>query len=60
MHIANSIAALVELNTHELDNAPRIHDIAWELTGLDQDVIAPTIADVQTQISGARALLMGS
>jgi len=60
VHIANSIAALVELDTHELDNAPRIHDIAWELTGLDQDIIAPTIADVQTQISGARALLMGS
>ncbi len=60
VHIANSIAALVELNTHELDNAPRIHDIAWELTGLDQAIIAPTIADVQTQINGARALLMGN
>jgi len=60
VHIANSIAALVELNTHELDNAPRIHDIAWELTGLDRDIIAPTIASVQTQIGGARALLMGS
>jgi len=60
VHIANSIAALVELNTHELDNAPCIHDIAWELTGLDQDIIAPTIADVQEQISGTRALLMGS
>ncbi|MCF6336967.1 MAG: HDOD domain-containing protein [Gammaproteobacteria bacterium] len=60
VHIANSIAALVELNTQELDNAPRIHDIAWELTGLDEDIIAPTIASVQTQIGDARALLMGS
>jgi len=60
VHIANSIAVLSELDTLDLDNAPRIHDIAWELTGLDQDVIAPTIASVQAQIGGARALLMGS
>ncbi len=60
VHIANSIAALVELDTHELDNAPRIHDIAWELTGLDEGIIASTIADVQGQVSGARTLLMGN
>jgi putative nucleotidyltransferase with HDIG domain len=60
VHIANSIAALAEQDTQNLDNAPRIHKIAWELTGLDQGVIAPTIASVQAQIGGARALLLGS
>lgn len=60
VHIANSIATLAELNTQELDHAPRIHDIAWELTGLDSDIIAPTIASVQTQVGGARALLIGN
>lgn len=59
VHIANSIAAMTELGTQDPDNAPRIHDIAWELTGLDQDIIAPTIASAQAQLSGARALLMG-
>ncbi len=60
VHIANSIAALAELNTTELENAPRIHDIAWELTGLDAEIIAPTIASAQAQIGGVRALLIGS
>jgi len=59
VHIANSIAALAELDTLDLDHAPRIHDIAWELTGLERDIIAPTIASVRAQIGGARALLMG-
>jgi putative nucleotidyltransferase with HDIG domain len=58
VHIANSIAALAELNSQNPEDAPRIHDIAWELTGLDKDVIAPTIASAQAQLGGARALLM--
>lgn len=44
VHIANSIAALAEHDRQDLDHAPRIHEIAWELTGLDQNVIAPIIA----------------
>ena len=59
VHIANSIATLAELKTDDLNNAPRIHDIAWQLTGLDESIIAPTIASVQAQVGGARALLMG-
>jgi putative nucleotidyltransferase with HDIG domain len=60
IHIANSIAALAELNSQELEDAPRIHDIAWELTGLDEEIIAPTIASAQAQLGGARALLMSN
>jgi putative nucleotidyltransferase with HDIG domain len=59
VHIANSIATLAELNTTDVEHAPRIHTIAWELTGLDENIIAPTIASAQAQIGGARALLMG-
>ena len=59
VHIANSIATLAALNTTDLDQAPRIQKIAWELTGLDEDIIPPTMASVQAQISGATALLMG-
>lgn len=59
VHIANSIATMAELNTTDIDNAPRIHSIAWELTGLDEGIIAPTIASAQAQIGGARSLLMG-
>ena len=60
VHIANSIATLAALDTSDLAHAPRIHDIAWELTGLDKDIVPPTIASAQAQIGGARALLMGS
>jgi len=58
VHIANSIAALAEQDTHDLNHAPRIQDIAWELTGLDQNIISPTIASAQAQIGGARELLL--
>jgi putative nucleotidyltransferase with HDIG domain len=60
VHIANSVAALAELDSQDPENAPRIHDIAWELTGLDKDVIPPTIASAQAQLGGARALLMNN
>jgi putative nucleotidyltransferase with HDIG domain len=59
VHIANSAATLAELDTTDLSHAPRIHEIAWELTGLDASIIEPTIASAKAQISGARALLMG-
>jgi putative nucleotidyltransferase with HDIG domain len=58
VHIANSIAVLAELNTQDLAQAPHIHNIAWELTGLEADIIAPTIASAQAQIGSARALFM--
>ena len=59
IHIANSIATLAELNTQELDHAPRIQPIAWTLTGLEPGIIEPTIASIQAQISSTRALLVG-
>ncbi|MBL1277152.1 MAG: HDOD domain-containing protein [Ectothiorhodospiraceae bacterium] len=60
VHIANSIATLAELNTTALDNAPLIQPVAWKLTGLDEEVIAPTIASAMAQIGSARALLLGN
>lgn len=60
VHIANSIAALAESDTQELNHAPRIHTIAWELTGLDQAIIPPTIASIKAQIGGARAALLSN
>ncbi|NOX77270.1 MAG: HDOD domain-containing protein, partial [Gammaproteobacteria bacterium] len=41
VHIANSIATLAELDSTDLENAPRIQPIAWELTGLDDNIIEP-------------------
>lgn len=58
VHIANSIATLASLESTNIHDAPRIHKEAWDLTGLDQDIVAPTIASAQAQIGGARALLL--
>jgi len=60
VHIANSIATLAELDTTDLDSAPKIKDIAWSLTGLDEEIIAPTLASAQAQIADARALITGT
>ncbi len=59
VHIANSIATLAVLDTADLYHAPRIQPIAWELTGLDEEIIPATLASAQAQISSTRALLMG-
>ena len=59
VHIANSLAAMIELESDTLEDAPVIHDIAWEVTGLNKTVITPTITCAKTQLSDARAILMG-
>ena len=60
VHIANSIAKLAVLDTTDLYHAPKIQPVAWELTGLDEEIIPSTIASAQAQISSTRALLMGT
>jgi putative nucleotidyltransferase with HDIG domain len=60
VHIANSIAALAVLDTNDVYHAPKIQPIAWELTGLDEEVIPATMASAQAQISSTQALLMGN
>ena len=60
VHIANSIAALAVLDTTDVYHAPKIQPIAWELTGLDEEIIPATMASAQAQISSTQALLMGS
>jgi len=60
VHIANSIATLAVLDTTDVYHAPKIQPIAWELTGLEEEVIPATIASAQAQISSTQALLLGA
>jgi len=60
VHVANSIAILAVRDTNDLYHAPRIDPEAWELTGLDEEIIPATMASAQAQISSTRALLMGA
>lgn len=59
VHIANSIAALAELNSLDVHEAPRIQPVAWELTGLHVDIIESVVGGIQGQISDVRSVLMG-
>lgn len=58
VHIANSIAILAGRKSEDLKQAPEIQSIAWNLAGLDQDIIPATIAGAQAQISSAIALFI--
>lgn len=60
VHIANTVATLAELNTTDLSNAPRIQPAAWEITGLDAEIIEPVMAGAIAQFSSTRALLTGA
>ncbi len=60
VHIANSIAILAVRDTTDLSHAPRIQPVAWELTGLEEEIIPAIIASAQAQISSTQALLMGT
>lgn len=59
VHIANSIAALAELSSLDLHEAPRIHPVAWKLTGLQEDIIESVVGGIQGQINDVRSVLMG-
>lgn len=59
VHIANSLAAMIELETDDPKDAPPIQDIAWETTGLNQDIIPATLAGAKAQLGSARAALLG-
>jgi len=60
VHIANSLAVLAELNATELSetDAPAIHPYAWEITQLDNSVIAPALDDAKQKFAEMRALLL--
>ena len=58
VHIANSIAVMAARRTEDPERAPVIQEIAWELTGLDKEIISATIASAQAQISSATALFI--
>ncbi len=61
VHIANSLAVLAELNTSDSEetDAPRIHPLAWSITGLTDDIIPGLLASIRGQFEETRAMLVG-
>ena len=59
-HIANSLACLIEINSRALEDAPPIDPVAWEITGLSEDVVDTVIETVSEKVAEMKsALTMG-
>lgn len=57
VHMANSIAAMAEVNVIDEQVVANIDPVAWEITGLDTDIIEPLISGVEAQLSEVQSLL---
>ncbi|VAW84583.1 hypothetical protein MNBD_GAMMA16-530 [hydrothermal vent metagenome] len=56
-HIANSIACLIEINSTHLDDAPPIDALAWEATGLNEDVVTVVVEAARGKIKELQSAL---
>ncbi|MBI5751819.1 MAG: HDOD domain-containing protein [Hydrogenophilales bacterium] len=59
VHIANSIAALAEIDSVSEADAVQTEPAAWRVTGLDKATIEPTVRATQVQFAEMRNLLLG-
>ncbi len=61
VHIANSLAVLAELDTGDTEetDAPRIHPLAWETIGLNEEIIPEVLESIRGQFEETRVLLTG-
>jgi putative nucleotidyltransferase with HDIG domain len=59
IHIANSLAQLAEVDSLELDDAPPIEPMAWQLTGLDPEVVEPVVRAAQEAFVEIEQLFLG-
>jgi len=58
VHIANTLAVMVELDMSDFDEGeiPPLDPQAWEITGLDKDIVGPTLAVVKERLAEVCAL----
>ncbi len=58
VHLANIIALMAELDTSESADVAPIDPRAWEITGLTEEVIEPTMREAQQEIAEAEKLFL--
>ena len=58
VHIANSIAALAEIDSVAEDEAVRTEPWAWEVLGLDKSLIGCVVRETRAQFAEARGILV--
>lgn len=59
VHIANILALMAEVDSLDPGDVPPIDPQAWEVTGLDEELIEPVVREAQAEIAEAEKLFMG-
>ncbi len=57
VHVANSLATLIEVDSTEFEDAPAIAPVAWEITGLKRDDVLGLVAGARSAVDEAKRLL---
>ena len=57
IHIANSIACLIEINSQSLADAPPLSPSAWLTTGLSEEIVPDVIASVLDKVTEMQSVL---
>jgi HD-like signal output (HDOD) protein len=57
VHIANSVATLIEIDSSEFEDASRIDPVAWEITGLTKERVLEVVAAARGAVDEAKRLL---
>ncbi|MBI5936466.1 MAG: HDOD domain-containing protein [Betaproteobacteria bacterium] len=58
IHLANIIAQMAEIDSPDPDDVEPIDPLAWELTGLDAEVIEPTMRAAQGELAEVEKLFL--
>lgn len=58
IHIANILAQMAELDTLDPSDVPPINPLAWELTGLTEESMEPTVREAQIEIAEVTQLFL--
>lgn len=59
VHLANILALMAEVDTLDTNDVSPIDPHAWEITGLDEDVIELVVREAQEEIAEAEKLFLG-
>jgi putative nucleotidyltransferase with HDIG domain len=60
VHLANTLALMAEVDTLDTIDVSPIDPRAWEITGLSEDIVEPTVREAQEEIAEAEKLFLGN
>jgi hypothetical protein len=59
VHLANALAQMAEVDDLELEGAPVIDPLVWDLTGLREACIEPAVREAQAGLAEIEKLFIG-